>query len=677
MYQNCYMNREVSWLKFNERVLDEAADPAVPLCERLGFVSIFQNNLDEFFMIRVGTIQDQMLLKDVIHDNKTNMTDREQLQAIIDFTAPLCMKRDAIYASIMKEIASHGVLLVKFSDLSNEETSYMENYFDSEISPLLSPMIVGKKQSFPFMANGLIYAVVVMETVRGKEKIGIIHCGGGLFERMVSLPGRPGTYILVEEVILHFVPRIFYQYTILGKSLVKITRNADINLDSLDDEDQNYRDLMTEAIKMRKKLAAVRLELTRELDQTIVQALCFNLGLRRSQVFLSNVPLNMNFVPRIRDALRDHTELFYQKHMPAWPSSLDRTKSMFEQVSNKDILLHYPYDSIKPFLNLLQEAIEDESVISIKMTLYRLASQSKVVEALIEAAENGKEIVVLVELKARFDEENNIEWSRRLENAGCQVIYGIDGVKVHSKLCLITRRVNKKLEYITQIGTGNFNEKTAELYTDLALITSNPVLGNEMAALFRQIGINEVATGQPNLLVAPCGLQNRLIEMIDEQIALAELKQPSYIGLKINSITDIILINKLIEASMRGVTIEMLVRGICCLIPGVEGVTENITVHSIVGRFLEHSRIYIFGIDDPKVYIGSADWMTRNTLRRIEVAVPIFDETLKHQLLDMFHLQLQDNVKTRILRSDGIYERCAPKDTPINSQDYFSKMTYM
>ncbi len=674
MEKNCYMNREVSWLKFNERVLDEATDPAVPLCERLNFISIFQSNLEEFFMIRVGTIQDQMLLKDTIHDNKTNMTDREQLQAIIDITTPLCLKRDKIYASIMKEIAAYGVQFIKFTDLTKEESSYMENYFDSEISPLLSPMIVGKKQSFPFMANGLIYAVVVMETVRGKEKIGIIHSGGMLFERMVSLPSRPGTYMLVEELILHFVPKIFDQYNILGKSLVKITRNADINMEALDDEDLNYRDLMAEAVRMRKKLAPVRLELTRELDHTIIQALCSNLGLSKSRVFLSNVPLNMNFVPRIRDALREYSDLFYPKHMPAWPASLDKTRSMFAQVAEKDILLHYPYDSIKPFLNLLQEAIDDDSVISIKMTLYRLASQSKVVEALIEAAENGKEVVVLVELKARFDEENNIEWSRRLENAGCQVIYGIDGVKVHSKLCLITRRVDKKLEYITQIGTGNFNEKTAELYTDLALITANPVLGNEIAALFRQIGVDEIATAQPNLLIAPSGLQNKLIEMIDEQIALAELGKPAYIGIKINSITDITLINKLIEASMHHVKIEMIVRGICCLIPEVEGVTDYITVKSIVGRFLEHSRIYIFGAENSKIYIGSADWMTRNTLRRIEVAVPIFDEDLKKKLLSIFAIQLRDNCKTRILHADGNYERIEATEALVNSQEYFSSM---
>ncbi|MFA9378860.1 MAG: polyphosphate kinase 1 [Lachnotalea sp.] len=669
---NCYINREVSWLKFNKRVLEEAKDSTVPLCERLSFLSIFQSNLEEFFMVRVGTLQDQMLLKEKVQDNKTGMTSSEQIQAIVEETTKLCKERDSVYEEIMEQIYTYGLKLVKFSDLLKNDVNDIENYFDMEIAPLLSPMIVGKKQSFPFMGNGLIYAVVVMETIRGKEKIGIIPCGGSQLKRLVAIHKKQGTYMLIEEVILHFVTKIFYQYNIKGKSLVKITRNADINVASIEDEDLNYRDVMVEAIKMRKKLAPVRLELTRELDMKVVQVLCYNLGLNRSQVFISNVPLNMECVSEIRDTLRDRSELFYAKHMPKWPSYLVRNSSMMEQIKNKDVLLCFPYDSVKPFLYMIHEAANDDSVVSIKMTLYRLAKQSKVVEALIEAAENGKEVVVLVELKARFDEENNIEWSRRLENAGCQVIYGIDGVKVHSKLCLIIKKQDNKLEYITQIGTGNYNEKTAELYTDLTVITADSIIGSEVANIFMQLGLGEVASPQKKLLVAPNGLQNKLIDMINEQIELAKAGQEAYIGIKINSLTDIKLINKLIEASQNGVKIDMIIRGICCLIPQVKGETENINVISIVGRFLEHSRIYIFGNENDKIYIGSADWMTRNTLKRIEVAVPIMNQELKIKIRKIFIVMLTDNSKARRMNSNGDYERVEKGEMELNSQEILS-----
>lgn len=671
MEHKCYMNRELSWLKFNERVLEQAADISVPLCERLNFLSIFQSNLEEFYMVRVGTLQDQMLLKETAEDNKTNMTNLEQILAIIEETKHLCQKRDMIYDELMNQIGNHGLRIVKFNDLSRNEADYIESYFDNEIAPLLSPMIVGKKQSFPFMNNGVIYAVVVMETTRGKEKIGIIPSGSHLFERLVTLPTQPGSYMLIEEVILHFVKKIFGQFNIKGKSLVKITRNADINVDSINDEDLNYRDVMTEALKMRKKLSPVRLELTRELDMKVVQVLCLNLGLSRPQVFISNVPLHMGFVSEIRDILREKNELFYPKYLPKWPQAVNRHRKIIPQIEEKDMLLCYPYDSIKPFLQLLHEAAYDESVVSIKMTLYRLAKQSKIVESLIEAAENGKEVVVLVELKARFDEENNIEWSRRLEEAGCQVIYGIDGVKVHSKLCLIIRKCEKALKYITQIGTGNYNEKTAELYTDFTLITANQQIGNEVSEVFRKLGMNEIATPVNTLLVAPYGLQNRLLDLIQEQIELAKDGKPSYIGIKINSLTDIKLMNKLVEASCYGVSIDLLVRGICCLIPGIKGETENIRVTSIVGRFLEHSRLYIFGYEDEKIYISSADLMTRNTLKRIEVAAPILDEELKNRIMEMFLIMLNDNVNARTMNSHGLYLRVPTGEELINCHELY------
>lgn len=667
--QTCYANRELSWLKFNERVLEEADDIKIPLCERLFFISIFQSNLDEFFMIRVGSLQDQMLLKEKVRENKTNMTSSEQLKKIMLETEKLCKKRDVAYLKIMEEIKHQGVRLLLFYELSKEQKKYVENYFVNEILPLLSPMIVGEKQPFPFMKNKEIYAVVVLETIRGKEKIGIIPCTANKSERMIPIPSIPGGFILMEELILHFVPMIFVQYNIRGKSLVKITRNADIDDESIRDEDLNYRDMLAQIIKMRKKLSPVRLELTRELDIKVVQVLCMNLKINKSQVFISNVPLDTGFINQIRDLLREKQELFYDRYVPCWPLDINKDEPMIKNIQKKDILLSYPYESIKPFLLLLQEAANDNEVVSIKMTLYRLAKNSKIVDSLIEAAENGKEVVVLVELKARFDEENNIEWSRRLEAAGCIIIFGIDGVKVHSKICLITRKYDKKIEYITQLGTGNYNENTATLYTDYSILTANETIGKEAAAVFNSLLMGEIPKPTKNLLVAPKGLQNKLVELID--------KESDFIGLKINSLTDIVLINKLIEASQRGVNIKLIVRGICCLIPGIKDKTENIEVVSIVGRFLEHSRVYIFGNEkNEKIYISSADWMTRNTLRRIEIAAPIYDETLKEKIMKAFNIMLKDNVKSRRLNEKGFYTRVVNEDEELNSQKYFCESNF-
>lgn len=666
-----FANRELSWLKFNERVLEEAAEKRVPLCERLFFLSIFQSNLDEFFRVRVGTLQDQMLIDEEIKEDKTKMTSKEQIDAIITETNRLCEIRDSIYDKLKNEIRKYGIKEMKFYELTIKEATFLEIYFDTEIAPLLSPMIVGKQQSFPFMSNGAIYAVVVMETTKGKEKIGIIPCGSSGIERIISIPPNPSTYILVEEIILHFVKKIFPKYHIKAKSLVKLTRNADIDIDAINDEDLNYSDVMREAMKRRKKLAPVKLDMTRKLDMKVIRVLCSNLGLNHSQVFLSKVPLNMDFVSSIRDDLRDKQELFYPKFVSNWSLDVKKDGRILEQVEARDLLFSYPYESIKPFLEMLYEATNDEEVISIKMTLYRLAKNSKVIDALIEAVENGKEVVVLVELKARFDEENNIEYARKLENAGCQVIYGIESLKVHSKICLITKKKNKKLEYISQIGTGNYNEQTAELYTDLTLITSNFEIGMELSTIFKQIGIGEIAAPQKLLLVAPKGLQNRLLDLMDEQIHIAKNGGIGYIGVKINSLTDMKLMKKLVEASQAGVKIDLLVRGICCLIPNVKGFTENITVISIIGRYLEHSRIYIFGKENDKIYIGSADWMTRNTRKRIEVAVPILDENLKKRIRMMLYVMQNDHEKAWKMESTGFYKKVDRDITSVSSQDIF------
>ena len=672
--ENVYMNRELSWLKFNERVLEEAESEKVPLCERLSFAAIYQSNLDEFFMVRVGTLIDQMLLSQDIRENKTNMTSEEQIKAILQTVKGLNRRKDVVYENLMEKLEEQGFRLVDFRKIGKKESEYLENYFDRELAPLMSPTVVGKRQPFPFLKNKEIYAVVVLEGKNGKEKLGIIPCSSNVFARLIEVPSGHGAYMLSEELILHFIPKVFKGYHVKAKSLLRITRNGDIDADALYDEDLDYREFMVDIIKKRKRLAPVRLELSRELDGDIVGILCDYLEVGTEYVFRNNTPLDLSFVYQIQDILRMKQELFYKKCIPQKPQQFSMHESILEQIRRKDKLLCYPYESMKPFLAMLHEAANDENVVSIKMTLYRVARQSKIVEALIEAAENGKDVLVLVELKARFDEENNIEWSRRLEEAGCQVIYGLDGHKVHSKLCLITRRIEGKTEYITQIGTGNYNEKTARIYTDLSLMTANQEIGNEATAVFQALAMGEAVEDAKQFLVAPKCLQNRILSMIEEQIEHAKNKEEAYIGIKINSLTDKKIIDKLIEASKAGVKIDMVIRGICCLIPGIKKETENIRVISIVGRYLEHSRIYIFGRGEKaKIYISSADFMTRNTLRRVEVAVPILDEDIRFQIQEMFITMLADNVQARELQNNGSYVRLKTEDTPLNSQEFFSQ----
>lgn len=674
---NVYMNRELSWLKFNERVLEEAENPEVPLCERMTFVSIYQSNLDEFFRVRVGSLQDQMLISTEIRENKTKMTSAEQIRAIIKEVKKLNQRKDKAYEKLMKKIEEYGITLINHASAKSEEKKFLEKYFMKEIMPLSSPTIVGKRQPFPFLKNGEIYAVVVLETRNKKERIGIIPCSNNMLTRMVELPGGKGRYMLIEDLILHYIGKVFKGYKVKGKSLLRVVRNADIDADAAYDEDLDYREFMEDLMKQRKKLSPVRIDLSREMDETVVDALCRYLDVTPDRVFRSEAPLDVSFVFQLQDLLRRNTELFYEKRVPQKSPEFKDGQSILQQITEEDKLLSYPYDSIRPFLKMLTEAAEDDSVISIKMTLYRLAKQSKVIEALCEAAENGKEVVVLVELRARFDEENNIRWSRMLEEAGCQIIYGLEHYKVHSKLCLITRRGENGIQYITQIGTGNYNEKTARLYTDLSLMTANEQIGMDAARVFQALAKGEVVEDMEHLLVAPKCLQSKVIEKIEEQIQKQKNGETAYIGLKMNSLTDKRIIDKLIDASKAGVKIDMIVRGICCLIPGVEGETENIHVISVVGRFLEHSRIYIFGNgEEAQYYIGSADFMTRNTVKRVEVAAPVYSERLKKRLQDLFDLMLSDNKKARKEDAKGTYSVVECKGQPINSQELLYQEAY-
>lgn len=668
--KKCYDNRELSWLKFNKRVLRLATDKNTPLCERMSFASIFGSNLDEFYMVRVGSLYDQTFFEKLKKENKTGMTAKEQLCCIFEETKKLLKEKDEAYTRLMDEVSMEGVQLITFRDIEKEDKKYLEKYYKQSIKPLLSPQVIGKKSPFPFLNNKEIYAVAVLQT-KNTEKLCIVPCSNGVFERLIAIPSDRHKYMLVEELILHFMSDIFEKYTIKSKALIRIIRNADIDIDEdFYDNGISYRESMENLLKVRKKLCPVKMEYSRPLDEKVIKALCKELELKKEQVFYSESPLELSFVFKIRDILRNKKELFYPRKVPKVSEEISNADSMIDLIEQKDIMLSYPYDSMHPFIRLLKEAVNDKRVVSIKMTLYRVAKNSRIVETLIEAAENGKEVVVMVELKARFDEKNNLEWSRRMEDAGCRIIYGIDFVKVHSKICLISYSDNGIVKHICQVGTGNYNEKTAKLYTDLSLMTSNSDIAKEVAATFNKICMEQFVEDTQHLLVAPHSLQNKVLKMIDYEILKVKNGGNGYIGLKMNSLTDKVIIDKLIEASKAGVKIDMVIRGICCLIAGIKGETENITVRSIVGRYLEHSRIYIFGEKgNDKIFISSADFMTRNTLRRVEVAAPVYDENIKVQIRNLFDTLLRDNVNALEMNSFGRYIKVPSTGEIVNSQE--------
>ena len=675
--RQCYRNRELSWLLFNERVLNEAANPRVPLMERLQFVSIYQTNLDEFFMVRVGTLMEQTGGKKT-KDNKTGLSSKEQIKLILQEVERLELKRKEIYEQLMGELEPAGIHIINFQKLSKQEQSQLEAYFDKAIRPYLSPMIVGKQQPFPFLQNRELYAVARLETKGGKKRLGIVPCWNPVFKRLIEIPGRKGYHMLSEELILHFVSKLYPAYQIREKSIIRITRNADIDAGDVYDEDLDYRGMMEQLLKKRKRLNPVRLELSRDLHKSIRKKLASFLGISEEHVLHCGTPLDLSYMFTLQNTMREHQEWYYPRYSPRMSPEIRKEENILSQVEKKDILLSYPYESMKNFIAFLQAAAVDKTVRSIKITLYRMASHSQIVEALCDAAENGKEVLALVELRARFDEAANIEMSRRLEDAGCQVIYGLPAFKVHSKLCLITRQTEEGVSFLTQVGTGNYNEKTATLYTDLCLMTANRKIGQDAQEVFRTLLLGETVEESSALLVAPKGLQNAILEKIKEEGRKAEEGRGGYIGLKLNALTDKDIIDALILASQKGVVIQLLIRGICCLIPGIPGKTENIRVHSIVGRFLEHSRIYRFGQgEEEEIYIASADFMTRNTLRRVEVAAPVYDEHCRARVREIFDLGFKDTEKGKWLLSDGFYHD--PEglgEERFDSQDFFYREAY-
>jgi len=665
----CYVNRELSWLQFNKRVLEEAESRDNPLFERMNFLSIFQSNLDEFYMVRVGILLDT--LDDGVTDDKLGMTSGEQVDAVLERTRELLKERDRIYRELMGELAGQGVELCRFRDLSAKSQSFLEKEFQANMLPLLSPLIVGRKQPFPFLKNKAVYAVAMLKGKSGSERLGIVPCGEGTLPRLVPVLGEGRRYVLIEDLILSFLPKIFLHYKTEEAVLVRLERSADIDVEEGDEMlPEEYRRSMEQLVRRRKRLQPVKLEYRGRLSEGVREGLCRNLGLPKKHLFASEIPLDLSFIGRLKDQLRDQSKLFYPRRVPQNSPGVAPDLPMADQIRKKDLLLAYPYESIRPLLRLLQEAGQDPEVASIKMTLYRVAHNSKIVEALVDAAENGKEVVVLVELRARFDEENNIGWSRVLEEAGCRVIYGLDGLKVHSKLLLITYFREGKVEYITQVGTGNYNEDTVRVYADYALMTASPEIGSDAAGVFNSLSMGEVAESAGSLLVAPARLRDQVLEMMDQEIRRAQEGAPAYLGFKLNGLTDRRILDKLVEASQAGVRVELLVRGICCIIGGVPGKTDNIRVGSIVGRYLEHARIYIFGLGERRrVYLSSADFMTRNTTRRVEVACPILDGDIRRRVEQMFTDQLRDTAKLRLQQSDGVYR--SPAGGTFNSQEWF------
>ncbi len=675
---NFYDNRELSWLKFNERVLEEARDEDTPLFERLRFVQIFCSNLDEFFMIRVGSLHDKMVFEPKDRDNKTKMTPKEQLCEIAKRVKALLPIKDSAYGEIMRGLSAYGVEHVSEEMLTPEEDAFLKAYFTREIRPLLFTGVVDKKHPVPFLKSGEVYVGVALhrkDEPAGKITLGILPASENL-PKIVFLPGT-GRFVLCEELIARYAKLVFSNFEIKSRCIFRVTRNADIAMEEgLYDHDVDLRDIMSKLVKKRKKLQPVRLEFQGNPSGDVVSIISKTLDVKDNFVFIQNSPLNLNFLSAIERRLEKRSELFFEPLVPQKSASIEQGVPIIEQVQKRDILLNYPYENINHFIKLLEEAAENPRVASIKITLYRVARDSKIINALIRAAENGKDVLALVELRARFDEENNIGWSKQLEEAGVTVIYGLEELKVHSKLLLITLRDGNNVSYITQVGTGNYNERTSKLYTDLTLITADRDFGSDASVVFNALMVGNTVESTNKLLVAPKGLKSRIVEFIDNEITYGK---DGYIGIKMNSLTDRDIIEKLAEASRAGVKIELVVRGICCLVAGVEGSTENIRVISIVGRFLEHSRIYIFGRDERRrVYISSADFMTRNTERRVEVAAPILDKELANRVVDIFNVTCRDNVKAREQGSDGLYRHVerAQGDEPLNSQLYFYRQSY-
>ena len=660
-------NRELSWLRFDQRVLEEAADPGVPPLERLKFVSIFASNLDEFFMVLVGSLFDIAHMSPEERDNKTGLTARQQLEKIYDAVPGLVALKEETYAAVAAELAKRGVEDVLPQLLEGKERREAARFFREEMLPVLSPILIGPHHPVPHLVGKRPYAAALLTDKKGRQAVGIVPLPQEL-PPYLRLSG--GRFVRLEELLLYWLPELFAAYFVKERCVLCVTRNGDISFDEekFEDDEEAFRRRVSDLLKKRDQLSVVRLELSRPVSANFRDRLAKLVRVEQSQIIVDRCPLNMGYVFRLAGELAQEEGLCFRPYTGRWPEDLDRRESILAQVQRRDRLLFYPYDAVEPFLELLSQAAEDPAVLSIKITIYRLASSSKVAHILCRAAENGKAVLVLMELRARFDEANNLAWSKLLEEAGCQVIYGMEGFKCHSKVCLITRRVRGRTGYITQIGTGNYNEKTNAMYTDLCLMTADQGIGEDAAAFFRNMLVNELNGAYHRLRVSPFGIKNALLAEIDRQIRRGP---EGYICIKANSVTEREVIDRLRAASQAGVEVQLIIRGICCILPGVPGETEHIHVTSIVGRFLEHARIYLFGRgEDASVYISSADLMTRNLNRRVEIACPVQDPRLRAQLKWLLDAQLRDTAKASLLLPDGAYRR-KHSAVPFDSQAYF------
>lgn len=663
-------NRELSWLKFNQRVLEEAQDPDVPLLERMKFVAIFTSNLDEFFMIRVGSLYDMASLKEMELDRRSKMTPKEQLERIYEAVEPLYKERDKTYSEIKKRLSPYGICGLSFKELQDPEKKYVKKYFKEQILPVLSPQIVDRNHPFPHLLNKEIYVIASLK--RGNQKLfGLVPVPTYLSE-ILLLPGHDIRYIRMEKILMEYLEIIFDKYEVSDKNYICVTRNGDV---SPDDEaldiNEDFRNLMKKTLSKRRKMAVVRLETANPLTENMERYFCDRFCITPKQIFRTKMPMKLSYIFSVAEKVPEHMRrtLIYEPFVPQKSAMVDEETSMIRQIRKKDILLSYPYESMEPFLKLLKEASTDPSVVTIKITIYRLSKKARLVEYLCAAAENGKEVTVLIELRARFDEQNNIDWSERLEDAGCRVIYGFENYNVHSKICLITCKTRNGYQYITQIGTGNYNEKTAAMYTDVCLMTADREIGQDGAAFFQNMCMGNLGGSYRHLLVSPYSLKKKVLELIEEETRKGENGR---IIMKMNSVTDVDFIEQISRASRAGVEVDLLVRGICCIRPGVEGYTDHVRVTSIVGRFLEHPRIFSFGRGSAqKLYIGSADMMTRNTEKRVEVGCPVYDEDLRARLNHMLQVMLEDNVKARVLDAAGTYLKKGQGEPFVDAQEVF------
>lgn len=656
---NYTQNRELSWLRFDQRVLEEARDKSVPLLERMKFVAIFTSNLDEFFMIRVGSLYDMVQTDEKHRDSRSGMTPQEQLDAIYEAVAPLYKERDKTYTEIKKELSPYGVCGLDFKELEADEKKYVKKYFKEQILPVLSPQIVDSSHPFPHLLNKDIYVTASLN--KKEQMLGIVPVPTYVSD-ILMLPGHDIRYIRMEKVIMEYLHLVFDQYEVSDPNYICVTRNADVspNDEALEVTD-DFRKLMQNTLHKRRRMAVVRLETAEKLSAKMQEYFCEKFKITPAQIFRTKMPMKLEYMFSIAGNLPESMKrsLVYEPFSPQ-KSAHVQEGSMLKQVKKQDILLFYPYESMDPFLKLIKDASADPNVMTIKITIYRLAKKARLVEYLCAAAENGKEVTVLIELRARFDEQNNIDWSERLEEAGCRVIYGFDGYKVHSKICLITYRNRNEIQYITQVGTGNYNEKTAAMYTDLSLMTADPRIGQDAAEFFKNMSIGNLQGSYQYLIVSPVSLKSSILQMMDEEIRKGK---DGRIVMKMNSVTDVDFIRKVSEASRAGVRVDLIVRGICCILPGVPEYTENVRVMSVVGRYLEHPRIFSFGTGkEQKIYIGSADMMTRNTEKRVEVACPVLDEQIRRQINHDLKVMLSDNVKVRVMQKDGTYTKRKLKD---------------